>query len=323
MSITYFLGANSRSGFYSLYDSFPPSKDCFLHIIKGGPGNGKSGFMRRIAAAAESKGLDVEYVLCSGDPDSLDGIYIPALKQAWCDGTAPHVTEPEFFGVTASYVNLGELCTLPISAADRAKIRRLSEGNKALYRRAYSYLAAAANLDDAQPEAVLTEDIKGHIGDILGKLPASASPWVISRFFSAISCKGYIRLADEIKKLCGTVYTFGSAATEALDYARQQAQSLGQRVLLSPNPLDPDKLSAVLLPEHSIAFVSADWGIADSRLIGSSAAPAVDAPLIGQAIELLANAKALHDEMEAVYKPYMDFAALDSFTAKQIQQLIP
>ena len=115
MNISYFLGANSRSGFYSLYSGFPPGEDSFLHIIKGGPGNGKSRFMRRIAAAAESQGLDVEYVLCSGDPDSLDGVYIPALRAAWCDGTAPHVTEPRIFGASGDYVNLGSFCRLPLS----------------------------------------------------------------------------------------------------------------------------------------------------------------------------------------------------------------
>ena len=64
----FFLGANSREGFYSLYDSFVNvRKDDFLWLIKGGPGCGKSSFMRRIGKAAETKGLDVEYIRCSGD----------------------------------------------------------------------------------------------------------------------------------------------------------------------------------------------------------------------------------------------------------------
>ena len=71
---TYFLGANSRNGFYSLYEHFPPDKNAFLHILKSGPGTGKSGFLRRIGLAAEERGLDVHCVLCSGDPDSLDGV---------------------------------------------------------------------------------------------------------------------------------------------------------------------------------------------------------------------------------------------------------
>ena len=52
MEQTYFLGANSKDGFYSLYGGFPADKNAFLHIIKGGPGTGKSGFMRALGDAA-------------------------------------------------------------------------------------------------------------------------------------------------------------------------------------------------------------------------------------------------------------------------------
>ena len=36
--------------------------------------------MKRIGAASEQAGYDVEYVVCSGDPSSLDGVYIPELR---------------------------------------------------------------------------------------------------------------------------------------------------------------------------------------------------------------------------------------------------
>ena len=98
---TFFLGANSESGFYSLYDQFCAAPSDTLHIIKSGPGTGKSTFMRRIGRAAEERGFDVEYILCSGDPDSLDGVYIPVLHTGWVDGTAPHIIEPKLFGASA------------------------------------------------------------------------------------------------------------------------------------------------------------------------------------------------------------------------------
>ena len=53
MDTVFFLAANSGKGFYSLYDGFPERRGVFLSIIKGGPGTGKSGFMRRISAAAK------------------------------------------------------------------------------------------------------------------------------------------------------------------------------------------------------------------------------------------------------------------------------
>ncbi len=46
MEISYFLGANSKDGFASLYSGFAAGEGDRLHIIKGGPGTGKSGLMR-------------------------------------------------------------------------------------------------------------------------------------------------------------------------------------------------------------------------------------------------------------------------------------
>lgn len=89
--VRFYLGANSPSGFYSLYDQLiDPAQAEDIVILKGGPGCGKSSLMRRVAKAMEEHGLDVEYIECSGDPDSLDAVVIPQLKAALVDGTAPH-----------------------------------------------------------------------------------------------------------------------------------------------------------------------------------------------------------------------------------------
>ena len=149
MNQTYFLGANCGRGFVSLYAGFPPEEGAFLHILKGGPGTGKSGFMRRIGEAAEARGLDVHYVLCSGDPDSLDGVYLPALNAAWVDGTAPHVVEPRHFGADSDYVNLGEFVRLPMVEKDREEVLRLTAEYRALYEEAYEKLRQAKALHDA------------------------------------------------------------------------------------------------------------------------------------------------------------------------------
>ena len=90
-AVEYFLGANSPGGFYSLYDQLlPPERAQRIYILKGGPGCGKSTLMRRVAQRMEEQGIPVERILCSGDPDSLDGVVIPALEAALVDGTAPH-----------------------------------------------------------------------------------------------------------------------------------------------------------------------------------------------------------------------------------------
>ena len=91
----FFLGANSGSGFQDLFSEIMDLEDTFdLMILKGGPGVGKNTFMREIGRAMEEAGTDVEYLHCSGDPDSLDGVVIPAIRCAVCDGTSPHGMAP-------------------------------------------------------------------------------------------------------------------------------------------------------------------------------------------------------------------------------------
>ena len=93
--IQYFLGANSPTGFYSLYDCLiSPQEARAVYILKGGPGCGKSTLMRKVGTWAEEAGLETEYILCSGDPDSLDAVILPGRDVAIVDGTAPHVVVP-------------------------------------------------------------------------------------------------------------------------------------------------------------------------------------------------------------------------------------
>ena len=93
-SVRIFLGANSGGGFVSLYDQLLGQRFDDLLIIKGGPGCGKSSFMREVAKKLTEDGNKAIYVNCSGDPDSLDAVLFPELRVGLVDGTAPHESVP-------------------------------------------------------------------------------------------------------------------------------------------------------------------------------------------------------------------------------------
>ena len=292
MTQTFFLGANSRNGFASLYPDFPGDKDIFLHIVKGGPGTGKSAFMKRIGHAAEERGYDVQYVLCSGDPDSLDGVCVPARHLAWVDGTAPHVGEPGCFGVDSDYVNLGSFCQTPFRSDDREALLALSDRHRALYREITQALA--------QAEIVET----GPASDTLPVLPLYAEcegclPQ--RRYLHAISCMGECFLWSEIKKLCKQVE---SLTVPSLQLLSQELEARKLPAIRCPSPLDASQLEVILLPWLNCAFVAntACSGLEDALL-------------------KLREAKALHDEMEALVYPYVDFSALTAYTEKNVQDL--
>ena len=316
---TFFLAANSGQGFYSLYDAFP-GDGCFLHIIKGGPGTGKSGFMRRIREAAQAHGFDTLSVLCSGDPDSLDGLAVPALGQAWMDGTAPHVREPRLFGADSDYVNLGRFCRLPLTEKDRNRALALNRAYKERYQAAYAHLEAAAALEKAEElrDAEVLREEEMRMRSLLEALPDHEGPCVREkRFLSAISCRGLIRLNSADNMLCKQNYYFRDDGSVLARAAAIAASKTG-RVILCPRPLRPSQLEAVLLPELSIALLRAPAAVPIPRgeLLLSHEA-------LSQGMDALREAKALHDKLEAVYRPYMNFGALTAYTEEYIEKLFP
>ena len=149
MAVTrYFLGGNTASGFVSFYGQFCRGPEDFLWVIKGGPGCGKSSFMKTIGRAAENAGLDVEYVLCSGDPASVDGVYLPALHIGYADGTAPHVLEAVTPGAAGLYLDLGQFYDVAALRPKREALAALTEKYRAQYAIAYKALAEAKRLHD-------------------------------------------------------------------------------------------------------------------------------------------------------------------------------
>ena len=91
----FFVGANSGEGFRNLVAEMVDLEHTFdFMVLKGGPGVGKNTFMREIGRVMEEAGTRVEYLWCSGDPDSLDGVVLPELRCAVADGTSPHGTAP-------------------------------------------------------------------------------------------------------------------------------------------------------------------------------------------------------------------------------------
>lgn len=91
-AVDFFMGANTPQGFVSKFDQLAdPAEGWRKFIIKGGPGTGKSGLMKRLATALAGKCGTVELIHCSSDVSSLDAVIAGEIKASIADGTAPHV----------------------------------------------------------------------------------------------------------------------------------------------------------------------------------------------------------------------------------------
>jgi len=349
----FFLGANTPSGFYSLYDTLVDYQtDQTLYIIKGGAGCGKSSFMRKIAEGLIEAGLDVEQIHCSADPDSLDAIYIPALKIAYADGTAPHILEPTYPGVMEEYINLDEFVDTAPLKEKKAEVITLTDTYRKLYQRAYHCLEAAGKVGFEASAPVIGDMViaavkkrtRGIIAREIGK-QKNGTGKTRHRFLTALTHKGCIDCFDTAEALADRVYhldnTLGFAHYMLEDLVKA-AEQAGLDLTLCPDPMNPDQLAHVLIPSLGLAFLSSNNQIQYEGThfrhirLDAMADPArlklqkprlrfakkVSALLLDEAIHILAEAKAVHDELERIYNPHVDWDGIYDLAEDHLGRLL-
>lgn len=345
--VRYFLGANTAQGFYSLYDSFVSlDEGDFLWIIKGGAGCGKSSFMKKIGAAAEKAGMKVEYAFCSSDPDSLDGVYIPELKTAYMDGTAPHIADARMTASDSSYLDLGAFYDRKAIAQHKNQLLQLKQETSSLYTKAYALLGAAGSIRSGwQKNLAGEEPLSSALGRAKGigirefgkrhREPGRET----RRFLSVISSGGHACFPDTVRGLCNRAYSMDNRfllGEAALGYLAKMALGTGYDIFTCPNPLCPENYEAVFVPALSLGFFCSDSGldiIENTRrvrldsFVPSEKRPEqrkckkLIAPLVEEAVSALHGAKLVHDKIEAIYNPHVNFDGVYKLSKLHIAEL--
>ena len=348
---TWFLGANAPKGFTSLYSEFTDPSRGRLNILKGGPGCGKSTFMGKVAEYAKNLGLSAEEIRCSGDPDSLDGVYIPAWRVGYVDGTAPHVIEPVCPGGTDLYLNFSAFYDETALKDKTAEIHNAFAAYRKEYARAYKWITGAEHVRSAALTPYAVPEVRSAVEHRAEKLASrllrgNENDTETRRFLSALTCKGKITLwetADALAKDIVTLDNTYGLAPMFLDTLYSKAKKRGLSRIVCPDPMEPDKIEHLILPDISLGFVSAtpetpypgtpfrhlrldamvpDKIVQQNRPAFRRAAK-LHRSLIGEAVSVLDRANCLHDDLEKIYRPHVDFDALQSFTAAHLSALPP
>ncbi|MFR5405055.1 MAG: hypothetical protein ACLTG0_06085 [Oscillibacter sp.] len=268
--VYFFLGANSEEGFFSLYDQLLGGRLDDLMILKGGPGCGKSTFMRRVGAAMERAGERIVYINCSGDPDSLDGAIFLDRNAAIVDGTSPHVLEPTYAVASERYVDLTRFYDVDAAKARRAEIVALSDEYRAHYRSAYRILRAMGEVESERrvamhaqmdfsklrrrTDGILARELRGEGG---------GSGRVDRAFLGSVTHRGEICRFDTVEALCPRIYAIIDSAglgNEMLETVVQAAQAKHFRhhrlpesrpAAGTPSYIDPGKRAGVYHNERA------------------------------------------------------------------------
>ncbi len=334
-----FAAANTYQGFKSYFDEYFTSKEYQkIYVLKGGPGTGKSSFMKRVSALFQTKGCDVCEIYCSSDPKSLDGVIVENenKKIAILDGTAPHERDAVIPGAIDELINLGKGWDNKWLIAQRDRIIGLNDEKKKSYKTAYSYLGIAGKASEMITSPLITQFDKTKVKywaesffkESYRNNTVSEKSVLLSSFgrFGEYRLPNEYEIGAKVIGIKGDRFSVGVLLRLVTDLLKQQSI----RFTHFPNVLSPELTDAIYLPHQSILITYKDDGsisASDFFRIGD-----VDRERIKKAIFLhdealdearrhFAIASNLHFELEEIYSYAMDFDYVNQIITENIGEI--
>lgn len=262
----FFAAANTSQGFKSCFsETFNMKTLDKLYILKGGPGCGKSTFMKNTAKMCENQGLSVECYRCSSDPDSLDAIVINELKIAIVDGTSPHSVEPCLAGAFEEIIDLGKAWDTKELFHKRQELEKLSSQKKECYKNAYNLLYVSKEIKNILSKMVSPCLKNDKISLCAKRLVKSISPKNSSdnniekiSLVNAISCKGKIHLCtfeDEAKKCIFVKEEKHNLGVSGIFLGKlyEEAKKKGTELRVSFSPFDMSVVDGVFFVKEKVS----------------------------------------------------------------------
>lgn len=336
-SLEYFPGAITPFGFFSYYDYILKSHEANrIIILKGGPGTGKSTFMRKVATHLLDLGYETEILHCSSDPNSLDGVCAREIGFLILDGTAPHIVDPKCPGAVDVIINLGECWDKEKIAKNKAEIIEIGEKNSSYYKDAYRYLSAAKKLKK-QSEIVNMDLIEQELEILKAKLSLEKTSKKMGNerkaFLSAITPLGRINYTNTFAKKAKCVYKVkeGSTKTAQVFMMRlaDMLKCIGYDIRTFYCPMSPDdKIEHIYVNDVLFSIENEYHNIVDDGHVIKFNDKEIDNfdleqynLLLKRAEDMIKSAKKLHDDLEQLYVPYMDFEKVEGLCNKVISSI--
>jgi len=335
MKAEFFMASSCAKGYVNLFPSLMRESGMHICILKGTAGSGKSSMMKRIAKRLSDSGEFVELIHCSSDPYSLDGVICRRKGFAIVDGTNPHPLEPAYPIVGQSIISLFEC--IDKNKVQTGEIEELFDRCSALHARAGRFVSTAASiLDDIILSTERNIDrekleryFSGLVADTIPRKSVDGSTSV--RFQGTVTSLGICDFASANLESCKNKRiisdSIGAVSSAAMKLIADSAVEKGYDIIVCKNPLSADdRIQSVIVPELSLGFASSGFGqiksdgvriIHEQRFLKTppsaqdlsraAFAKKVSSSLLCEASSLMSQAKLIHDEIEKIYIPAVNF----------------
>ena len=351
-----FPGGNTPYGFFSYYNYIIPVDANRIFIMKGGPGTGKSTFMRNMGEALVNCGYNAEFHHCSSDNNSLDGIVIPELKIAFIDGTAPHIVDPKNPGCVDEIIHLGDFWNETGMIPNKQEVIDCNYEIGRKFQQSYRYLNAAKSLYDnissAYTEALDIAEANKICEDLSAEIFAGVNTVGCGKlrklFASAITPDGAVNYLESSVWPTKSCYILtgqpGTGKSCLLQKIINTAIIKGLDVEVFYCPLAPEKPEHIVIPSLNCAvttsaephvyrnvtnpqmLVNMDLCLDEKTLNKDIGTIAYDRDmyreLFAKSVACINTAKQIHDRLETYYIPNMDFQAIQNLWQKTYERVL-
>lgn len=337
----FYANGITSQGFYSLYQSSIKDLER-VFILKGAPGTGKSSLVKDVADILLENGLDLELIHSPKDNNSLDGVLIPKLKLGIVIGNPPFVIDPRYPGVVEETILFDDSLDLKTLAEHKHEIISLVDKIDNTYQKSLDHFAQAKNIH-LEREALYVQEMKFEKAN---EITESLMERIFfdrnedrkanqrHMFFGAATPEGVINFIDNLTEEVDTRIILkgrpGSGKSTMLTKLVNEASLRGFDTEVYQCGFEPNSLDMVIIPELKFAVLdgTAPHPIEPTRggdevldMYQLCFAKDVDTDSTNElqeidtrykqqttvAIQCLAEAKELHDQLKQIYTDAMDF----------------
>jgi len=352
MSRHLFFAANTPDGFYQCFDDIMFLDEAQKIIyLKGSSGCGKSTLMKKVASAFENMGSSVDYIHCSNNITDLDGICVRDYGLSIIDATAPHVCDPSVPVAIDEILNLADYIGREQIAVHAGELLELSEQKKPYYEKACRYLSAAYVIyrnNHSIRERLLN---KGELNSIIDRetaglaLQPTEKPGRNRRMFAgAVTPQGLTNYLDTMLDGYSIVRIDGEDGTGSgalLAQIQKTANEGGLDTETCYSPWNTTKAEHLFIPELHICYLTKHeyCSVTENVLRVIDLNSLCDTTelakyneelaynkklfdeLLVKSMKMMADQKIVHDRVEEIYVPCMDFESINAYTLNLIGRL--
>lgn len=343
-----FTGGNTANGFHSLHDNIMGPGRNKLYILKGMPGGGKSSLMRYIGEKVLDKGYDIEFHHCPSDPNSIDGVVITELGIGIVDGTAPHMIDPIYPGLTDRLIDLAQFIDREKLYKAKEEIIRVKKNNKKAYGKAFAYFKSAKIVYDIIVENnKLGVDFKGVdkdtrilIDEIFSKKAENREELSFKErhlFSNANTPDGFTDYTGTILEGMETNYyiegEIGTGKSTLLKRLIEECKIRDYNMEIYHNSTIPERIESLIIKDINTCITSNSNGLEnaykivklnkyfDERIMDKKDYEAYEL-LINQATFNLSNARKNHQILEKTYKPTVDYNGVNETRERILKEIL-